>query len=420
VLTGAEMPSLLGVVPGDVVAFRWDGGWTQVPLQVDERAMIDFTNVYAGLSEYGGGIVVLDYADAGTHTGADPDPSLDADDEVVFMGRDLGLAAPGGPEPAGVVAGSGVQVLVSDPVDGGTGYVYLFVQNGSLDPGAGQQYVDYAFQLLSGDYLTTYDVDNGPNPEDTVVTTSHYQTHFTDRWIRDELRLLPGTSSGIDVLDRHGSGVQVFDACFEDEDLWSDLEGAFVTNRVGPVRAIRSYVGAASGPLTQRRHRFYEGREDVESILRVHGIAGPYDRFDYEPATAGMWYANAANPSGVVIDGVPDTLAGGPPDWEMVSGAHGSVVHVHDTFADFSPVILLTYTDDFSVFPCTGDFVAFGVHGLFAPFNLPNTDPRTSPFNSLTQRRIMYLDGPGLSAPDAEQRATWARMPLAASVAAWP
>ena len=34
VLTGAELPSLLGLAPSAVVAFRYQGGWVQIPVQV--------------------------------------------------------------------------------------------------------------------------------------------------------------------------------------------------------------------------------------------------------------------------------------------------------------------------------------------------------------------------------------------------
>ena len=42
VLTGADVPGLTGIAPGDLVAFRYDSGWQQIPVQVDERAMKDF------------------------------------------------------------------------------------------------------------------------------------------------------------------------------------------------------------------------------------------------------------------------------------------------------------------------------------------------------------------------------------------
>ena len=87
----------------------------------------------------------------------------------------------------------------------------------------------------------------------------------------------------MDILDRAkatlGPGV-----CGRSEDTFDDAEGAFIANKSGPVRAIRSYIGANSGPLTQREHIFYEQREDVRTFLRVHAVPGPWDFFDYSSA----------------------------------------------------------------------------------------------------------------------------------------
>ena len=61
----------------------------------------------------------------------------------------------------------------------------------------------------------------------------------------------------------------------------------FVANRVGPVRAIRSWVGANSGPSTQRTVIAYPGREDIVSDLRVHQIPSVMDLWDYSDAAIG-------------------------------------------------------------------------------------------------------------------------------------
>ena len=47
--------------------------------------------------------------------------------------------------------------------------------------------------------------------------------------------------------------------------------------------------------------------------MRVHDIAGGVTfALDYSPAASGMVYRNDANPAGVTIDGVPDTVTPGP------------------------------------------------------------------------------------------------------------
>src|SRR5262245_20827147 len=71
VLTGASVPSLTGIPPNDLLAFRYSTGWEQVPVQVDERAMVDLGTVYHTNTL---GIAFLNYIDPNTWTGPDPNP----------------------------------------------------------------------------------------------------------------------------------------------------------------------------------------------------------------------------------------------------------------------------------------------------------------------------------------------------------
>ena len=221
VLTGADLPGLVGAAPARIVAYshdRVDGQpqWTQIPVQIDERKVVPFgsqpaNNATPGVkgTVYGngsGGPTALQYADPNTFVGADAVTTFDTDDELVFMVADGG----GTPrsdertEPAGVIAGSGVEVRFDDPNgEDDSGWVYLFRTNGGLDPAAGRDYVDYDFQLTSGDYRTTYRRASGPNPETSRVTTATYEVGWTDRWIEDEWRVHAGAATGVDILDGH-------------------------------------------------------------------------------------------------------------------------------------------------------------------------------------------------------------------------
>jgi len=413
VLTGADVPALLGVAPGDIVAFRYDSGWIQIPIQVDERAVVDFADIYNHLGGVTESVMALQYTDAGTYTGADPDPTLDANDEIVFMAADAGDRPPIFTEPAGVVAGSGVQVEISDPLDAGEGTVYLFLRSGGLDPGAGANYADYQFDLVAGVYPDDYDLANGPNPEDSTVATASYALHLADRWIVDEMHVLAGSASGDDILDRRkhlfAPGV-----CTRSEDTFAAGEGAFVINKNGPVRGIRSVLGANSGPLTQETLFFYAQREDVVTDLRVHAIPGVMDFFDYEPGATGMTYRNSLNTAGVPIDGTPDSVTAGIPDWELVTGAHGSLIMVGRIDTD-AAITLTSYYEDDDTSPttqCTGDADAFGSSGLWITGGIPNTDPTNPPANYLRGQRTIYYEPPGATIADAEQRADFADNPL--------
>jgi hypothetical protein len=419
VVTGSQVPALVGATPGDVVAFRHtpESGWQQVPVQVDERAVVNFGTTYHSSPN---NVNVLTYTDPGTWAGADPNPALDADDEIAFMARDAGGRPPAFGEPAGVVHNSGVEVRLQDPLTNQTGAVYLYRRSGALDPGAGQQYVDYDFDLLSGDYKTTYRFADGPNPEDTAVTTPYYRHHFSDRWTSDALTITAPGASGVDILDRHKS-LFAPGNCGRSENTFNDAEGAFIVNKSGPVRAIRSYIGANSGPSTQREHIFYDRREDIRTYLRVHAIGSIMDFLDYSPAASGMTYSNDRNQTGVTIDGNPDTVAPGAPSWEKVDGPQGALVITGGFAANFAVTSTNYYLDDSTppVTQCTGDAFAYGSSGTWVTSPIPCTDPATACTNTLTGTRVLWFDAPGRSAADAALARDRTQKPLVTAFAPW-
>lgn len=437
VMTGAALPSFAGVAPGMLVAFKYEGGWQQVPVQVDERRTQTFGQVYNNVmcaSFCSGAQFAVSntfYADAGTHTGADPDPTIDANDEIAFMAKDAGGQAPlSESEPPNTIAGTGIEVTITDPLaPTEQGWVYLFEQDGMLSPGAGESYVAYNFNLLSGPYLSTYAHGDGPNPENSTVTTDYYNVHFSDRWQFDEQRITAGAATGVDILDRQ-KALFAPGFCGRSEDTFNGYlpdvaEGAFVINKSGPVRAIRSYVGANSGPLTQREHVFYEQRQDIRTFLRVHAIPSVMDFFDYSPAATGMTYYNDLNTGGVLVDGNPtETVTAGPILWQMLDGAQGSVV-VSSSISTNIPSFAYTsyYLDDSTppVTQCTGDAFAYGSSGLYINTNIPCTDPgggATCPY-FLNPVMTMYYRAPGTTVADAQGLNAEATAPLTTAVDDW-
>jgi hypothetical protein len=431
VLTGVDVPALVGTPPGDIVAFKYTTAdhWVQVPVQVDERKVVNFGTAYHGAAN---NVNVVAYADPNTYAGADTDPLLDANDEIAFMARDSGGRPPAYSVPAGVVATSGIQVLVSDPIavqTGSsallrTGTVYLFKRSGALSPGAGKSYVSYQFQLTSGDYKTTYKFQDGPNPESSTITTPYYQHHFGDRWMSDSIKVTAPGASGVDILDRH-KNLFAPGNCGRSEDTFDDAEGAFIVNKSGPVRAIRSYIGANSGPNTQREHIFYDQREDVRTYLRVHAIPGIMDFFDYSPAASGMKYTSDKNPAGVTIDGVPDTVTAGVPAWEKVDGPQGSLTSVESYTTSFAaPTATNYYLDDSTPgtgaeTQCTGDATAYGSSGTRLTSNLPCTDPATSCTDTLVGYRTLFFESPGRTTADAKLSNDRVKAPLTTTFSPW-
>jgi hypothetical protein len=414
VLAGSRLPSLLGARPRRVVAFRWTRGWRQVPVQVDERAQVDLGAAY---DQSPAGVTALTYTDRGTFIGPDPNPKLDADDQVAIMSRDAGSKATTARNPSGTVAGSGAELRLRDPLASGkVGFLYLFRSRGARDPSAGRRYVHYDFHLLSGAYKDTYHTASGPNPENSTIDSPYYEQHFSDRWIDDRLRLHAGHATGVDILDRH-KNLFAPGNCGRSEDTFSSGEGAFVINKSGPVRAIRTYVGANSGPYVERQHIFYDRREDITTFLRVHSIPGVMDFFDYSPAAAGMTYRNSLNPAGVRIDGVPDTPTPGAFTWEQVSGRQGGMSIV-DSFVTDTPLTVGSYyLDDGSPgggaeTQCTGDGAAYGSSGLQVTSSIPNTDPRLGAAAHVTGTRYLFFGPPAVAPNAGETRAQRIAAPL--------
>ncbi len=90
---GSAIEPLLGEPVALIVAFRYEGGWQQIPVQIDERKFVEYRVVYdSDLAPAGLGTVA--YTDTTTYTGADVDPDLDADDELISRGQQQGEGRP--------------------------------------------------------------------------------------------------------------------------------------------------------------------------------------------------------------------------------------------------------------------------------------------------------------------------------------
>ncbi|MEX0620455.1 MAG: hypothetical protein WD181_02645 [Solirubrobacterales bacterium] len=449
VFSGRDVPGIVGAAPSKIVAFAWRGSWKQIPFQIDERKMVSVRDLYPTPAPryVRAPDTTFDlevYADRGTRSGTDPKPWLDVNDELALMAQDAGSRVRPGKAsaPAGTVSNMASVVTVTDPLNGDRGYIYLFLAKRRFDQSAGRSYVDYDFNPLylspEQDLRDGYRYANSPNPEDTSVSTAFYATHSTDRWMDDEIRLKTGGSTGVDILDREvaqatrtscGRSELTFSGSWTEDDRGSDTdEGTFVAVKSGPIRAIRDYMGANSGPYTQRQHIFYERREDMTTFLRVHPMLDLYTWTDYSPAAAGMTYRNQENPAGVQVDGAPDVLA--QPDtsdfdsgnvfWEQLVGPQGSVstmASVETTIP--SPSFGSYYLDD-AALPltgnrrqCAGDGISYGASGfgILGPIT-PNTDPRLPLASSLTVKRVRYFGSPQDGAATAAAFADRVRLPL--------
>jgi hypothetical protein len=203
-------------------------------------------------------------------------------------------------------------------------------------------------------------------------------------------------------------------------------------NISGPVRAIRSYIGANSYKYTVNTDLFYPDREDSVTELRGHaGLPGYGSADDFVTGTTGLTYSDPVN-SGVTIDGNPDAVTpisyttgstAPPASWQMVSGAQGSLVTVRSIDTDISGLnVTSVYEDRNPASPpqCTGDAAAWGENGtnLTSPTgSVPVTDPTlTATPATLVLTRYRYFEGPNLSASTAATLSSEALTPIQATV----
>jgi hypothetical protein len=463
VLTGNALPKLVGADPAHIVGFSWDGKqWHQIPVQVDERDLVNpgqiyhrptniWPTVFGTATPYK--ILVYTppatlsagYSSSPTYTPADSDPTFDANDELSLLANDTGQQVDGSvAAPAGVTASTREAVKVTDPLDTEQfSYVYLFRSSTLTGGSAGTTGVQYTFSLDSGDYKTTYKMGDpslapnnsfGFNPEHSTVVTPDYRENFGDRWLNDGLAVTSLDSTGTDLLDR--SHFYATGGCGRSEDTFDGSannpgEGAFIVNVSGPVRAIRSYLGANSYLYTVNTHVFYPSREDLVTDVRGHaGLPGYGSADDYTTGATGLKYSDPAN-TGVPIDGVPDTVtpiayttgSTAPVSWQMVSGAQGSVVTVRTLDTDITGLNVTTvYQDRNPASPaqCTGDAAAWGQNGanLTSPVNnVPVTDPTLSATPAtLVSHRYRYFRAPSTSTADAATIDAQARHPVQTTV----
>ncbi len=457
VLKGADLPSLRGSLPGRVVAFRWAGRWKQIPVQVDERHRVSARTLYpAGLTSptyvTARTFDVEVYADPKTRSGPDENRSFDRNDELVFMAGDTGRRAPASARtPTGTVPGSAIRLRVNDPAGGGRAWVYLFRNRGRLRQSAGRDYVKYSFRLdglAPGRAVRDrYRYQISPNPEDSSVTTRSYRLHSVDRWMEDELRVRAGRANRADILDREAVSGGGLAGCGRSEFTMSgnwnlDInpsndrpadsdEGTYLAIKDGPVRAIRSFMGANSGPYVERDHFYYADLEATAVYLRVHPLPDLYVWTDLSDRAIGMTYRDAKNPGGVAVDGVRDTpdpftapdFSNGRYVWQQVTGTQGTVTTMTGATTDLpEPAFTSYYLDaadpgNGAELQCGGDLKAFGAHGFGITGVVLNTDPVWAPIglNHLRLDRIRYFSGPGGSAARGEALNRRANRPLTAA-----
>jgi len=417
ILTGSQLSGLINLNPNQIIGFKFlNDDWTQIPIQIDERELLDISSPYGAQAGVYNNTYplspsnpkVLYYSDSTTAIGSDTNSLFDNDDELIFMASDTGEKAL--TNPTGGLLGTCQEVQIKDPLNTDIAYIYLCQNISVFSQDAGIDYVNYV-----SDLNTTVGFpynENVENIEDTTISTSEYSWHFISEWKSDEFKIAGGT---LDILDRQKvlGDVNGTPNCNLSTHGFSSNGNAFATVKDGPIRVIRSYIGANSGVNTQRTHFFYKGRHDMVNDLHVHPFAVDttlYDVYDYSPAAIGMTYLNDQQPSTasrVTIDGVDDVLVQNAQAllWEEVRGPNDvvSIIHKTETDATSAEVSFVPYYQDNSGAPefnclSTGDGQALSTSGmgsLIKPTvctDILHGNCDASEFRTIKNERITYID----------------------------
>ena len=150
---------------------------------------------------------------------------LDDNDELAFMARDAGDEAPEGARAPGAKAGA--RITVRDPVDGSTGYAYLFIFDDPPEPSR----ADYATYKVDKEWMWMIG-------QSYKLATGVEESYF------DKLMLKrPDGSWTPDILDRYksrGLGIPIPGMSTIPE---SNAKAKAVGWIDGPVRVIRKSIG---------------------------------------------------------------------------------------------------------------------------------------------------------------------------------
>ncbi len=303
----------------------------------------------------------------------DPNTGLINSDQLAFMARDAGPAAPlSAALPRGIVSAN--QVAVVDPTTGATRYAYVMESAPKGKGGwavtprytaANSPYVRYTpdadantlvysqssydsygnarygpvctpdGQAVIGQgfrYNTHHDVVLDPKTyvqrrtvDNATVTTPRYRFRFDGRWVMDDLQVskddrgLSRGDYGPSIVDRFKA--RAFQQspggntpCCGYEDEQNNWGGSSITMGIkrGPVRDIRVTWGSDSGTNVTRTDIFYAYTIVHDFGVRVHPIPpldGIYSQWDMAAGRITRYY-NPYNPGGVPVDGINPVLYG--------------------------------------------------------------------------------------------------------------
>jgi hypothetical protein len=416
------LPGRNGVDPASLLGYVWNAHahrFVQIPFQVDTKWIHYISNNASGFAFYSGVDQVTTYTfdregwrftanpafdpanpavvcEArpvnGVATTPDPNKGLIDTDEMVFMARDAGPAAPSGADlPQGIAEAR--QVRVVDPITRAVSYVYVMR---SATDSSGHNLVAPAFTAANSPYVhyqrdanadtfvysqSSYsgygNAPKGPvcTPDGTpvvgqgfkrdssgnlvldpttfvqrrpvdnaTVTTPRYRFRYDGRWVMDDLQVSPDDRGlatgdyGPNIIDRwkarafqQSPGGNTPCCGYEEEATNWGGSTILMGEKVGPVRDIRVTWGADSSTNNVRTEVFYPEMVSYQDELRVHPIP-PFDGIYVQRDMAAgriTTYYNNYQPQGVPVDGINDEAFG---NFHAHVGPDGVSVDSADTF----------------------------------------------------------------------------------------
>ena len=303
ILTGTQLAELqASSTPVDrIFAYAFRGGsWWQVPLQVDEKSGGEFLSVGDGI--------------------------LSADDEVVFMAKDLGSRADGPlTAPLAHVAQVLHEVAVTDPQSGSTSYAYIVRSDQATK-------VFNAYVTTAGARITTGVYEIGYDTDDPWID----HLSFTGgQNILDRLPKIRGCSTRLCITEKN--------ALLGGEDSSGPEGGDFSLIKGGPVRAIIRATSKKTvfGSNVDLAHQLFmydtmigwdaDVNIDLPDFLNID-LDYITVSTDFNANAANSTFYNAAKPEGVTVDGAggADGVPSTPSKWWQLSTASGTFVQVVD------------------------------------------------------------------------------------------
>jgi len=315
IITGTAVSAFAGVPVDQLFVYAYTGGdWRQIPAQVDELTV------------------------TGAYTTTE-DGLLDANDEIVFMAKDLGDQAQDGIPMANgrPISARWYEIEVTDPISPTQkGWAYL-VHSSTLTPTFTSDYVEFDTTLHR-------------------INAASYSLGFGTTHPGFEYMALSG--SGVDILDRTKTRLfcRIPIICPVTEDNLRPKPDDLVKD--GPVRVIvRRGKGLAYGSMLS----WTTGLEVPQLFA-----GDMYFSTDFSPEVSGATYYNAVVPEGVTVDGIADTVAAEPlSPWWQLSTDTDTLIQVADT-SPISGTQSNYYIDNSEVDASdTGDQRHYGDTGVF-------------------------------------------------------